>query len=54
MSYVAYEVRVYDNGSKAWYLNGKSMMKEEHRKQTQCLNGKIVEIEGKQYKMMEV
>ena len=46
-----------EDGYKAWYINGKRMSEEEHRKQMQkdqSCSGKVVEIDGKQYKLMEV
>jgi hypothetical protein len=46
----------YANGDKAWYLNGKNYTYEEWLKKTSpapC-NGKIVEIDGKKYKLMAV
>jgi len=78
MSYAKYEVRVYDNGDKAWYQNG-----ERHRidgpaieyanggkywylndqwlteadfnaKSKPSCSGKVVEIDGKKYKLTEV
>ena len=44
------------DGSKAWWLNGEYMSEEEHRIKTQnpTCNGKIVEIDGKKYKLTEV
>ena len=44
------------NGSKEWWLNGEHMSEEEHRARTQnsTCNGKIVEIDGKKYKLTEV
>jgi hypothetical protein len=46
----------HSNGSKEWWLNGEHMSEEEHRARTQnpTCNGKIVEIDGKKYKLMEV
>ena len=41
-------------GPKAWYLNDKCLTEEEHRQQTQSCAGKIVEIDGKKYKLTEV
>ena len=50
---------VYANGSKRWYLNGKQLSEEEFLKKTQkstpaSCEGKIVEIEGKKYRLIEV
>lgn len=43
------------NGSKAWYLNSKFLTKEEWEKQvstaTPSCEGKVIEIEGKKYKL---
>ncbi|MDE1833810.1 MAG: hypothetical protein KGH64_00570 [Candidatus Micrarchaeota archaeon] len=41
----------YADGGKAWYLNGQQVTEAEVIKNS-C-NGKIVEIEGKKYKLME-
>ena len=42
------------NGRKEWYLNGECMTEEQHRQQTQSCTGKVVEIDGKKYKLTEV
>jgi hypothetical protein len=44
------------DGSKAWYLNGEELTKEDFKKQlsSPTLNGKIVEIEGRKYKLQEI
>ena len=42
------------NGRKEWYLNGECMTEEQHRQQTQTCSGKVVEIDGKKYKLTEV
>jgi hypothetical protein len=57
----------YANGDKAWYLNGKNYTYEEWKYEVDCqrwlkgepkksapCNGKIVEIDGKKYKLMAV
>ncbi len=41
------------NGTKYWYLNGKRLTEAEHREQTQTCANKIVEIDGKKYKLVE-
>ena len=41
-------------GYKAWYLNGEKLTKAEFMKRTNSRNGKIVEIDGKKYKLTEV
>ena len=45
------------NGTKWWYLNGEQLTEEEFnartKKQPTC-DGKIVEIDGKKYKLQEV
>jgi len=46
----------YADGSKYWYLNGKRLSESEFLKQTQpspC-EGKIVEIDGKKYRLSEI
>jgi len=43
----------YADGTKSWYLNGKELTKEEWKQQTnkESCNGKIVEVEGKKYRL---
>jgi hypothetical protein len=79
MSHITYEVKVFSDGTKKWYLNGKchredgpaieysygpkfwflndvKYSEEKYKKKLQpdpCLN-KIVEIEGKKYKLVSV
>ena len=43
----------YSNGDKEWYLNGKEVTKEQVLTNTSC-HGKVVEIDGKKYKLEEV
>jgi len=77
MTYKTYEVRVYDNGTKIWHLDGKlnnedgpavefadgnkhwyldgiKMTEEEFNLKTKSCTGKIVEIDGKKYRLIEV
>jgi hypothetical protein len=44
------------NGNKSWYLNGKKLTKQQHKAATSKPNceGKIVEIDGKKYKLKGV
>jgi len=44
------------NGDKSWYLNGKKLTEAEHKARTSksTCEGKIVEIDGKKYQLMEV
>ena len=48
----------YADGSKSWYLNGRSLTEAEFikatTKQVDCIDGKVVEIDGKQYKITAV
>ena len=78
-NYIKYEVRVYkdgrkcwflngnlhredgpaiewSNGYKAWYLDGKKLTEQEHKAATSkhTCEGKIIMVEGKQYKLTEV
>ena len=46
----------YANGSKSWYLSGEKLTEEEFNERmnpTSC-SGKIVEIDGKKYKLTEI
>jgi hypothetical protein len=44
------------DGSKCWFLNGEELTEQEHKAATSKPNceGKIVEIDGKKYKLMGV
>ena len=44
----------YSDGSKEWYLNGKKYTEEEFKKKTENCDGRIVEIDGKKYKLVGV
>jgi hypothetical protein len=46
----------YYNGDKSWYLDGKKLTEQEHKAATPkpTCEGKIVEIDGKKYKLMGV
>ena len=41
------------SGYKEWYLNGKLLTEKEHQEQTQGCTNKVIEIDGKQYKLVE-
>ena len=41
------------NGGKAWWLNGKALTEKEHQEQTQACTNKVIEIDGKKYKLVE-
>ena len=48
----------YANGDKYWYLNGKEYTEQEYKKEMKkrldnC-NGKIIEVDGKKYKLTEI
>ena len=45
------------NGNKFWYLNGKELTESQHQaaiKQVDSCEGKVVEVEGKKYKLISV
>ena len=44
----------YASGKKEWWLDDCYVSEEEHRQQAQICSGKIVEIDGKKYKLTEV
>ena len=45
----------YADGDKIWYINGRRLTKEEFNKRTKSdCAGKVVEIDGKKYKLTEV
>ena len=41
------------NGDKYWYLNGKRLTEQEFNQRNNC-SGKVVEIDGKKYKLIEL
>ena len=49
---------IHANGDKCWYLNGKLVTEAEHERQTQAkqddCSGKVVEIDGKKYKLQAI
>jgi len=44
----------HHNGDKFWYLNGKKLTEEEFNQRTKSCLGKIVEIDGKKYRLTEI
>jgi hypothetical protein len=42
------------NGDKYWYINGKRLTEAEFNQRTQSCNNKIVEIDGKKYKLTQI
>ena len=46
----------YASGDKFWFLNGKELTEKEWKQQTnkETCDGKIVEIEGKKYKLSRI
>ena len=44
----------YANGDKYWYINGKFLTETEFNQRTQSCIGKIVEIDGKKYKLTQI
>ena len=46
----------YASGDKYWYINGQELTEEEFNKKTKPVTcaGKVVEIDGKKYKLVEV
>ena len=41
------------SGEKWWFLNDERLTEKEHRDQTQACTNKVIEIDGKQYKLVE-
>ena len=41
------------SGYKGWWLNGKKLTEQEHQAQTQACTNKLIEIDGKKYKLVE-
>jgi len=52
---IEYTVRVYSDGTKSWWLNGGQLTEAEfnQRMNKPCI-GKVVEVEGVKYKLVEV
>jgi len=46
--------RIWANGTKEWWVNGKNLTEQEFNQRKQSCTGKIVTIDGKQYKLTEV
>jgi len=44
----------YADGAKYWYIDGKQLTEAEFNSRNKTCNGKIVTIDGKQYKLQEV
>jgi hypothetical protein len=44
----------YASGAKAWYLNGEYLTEQEFNERTSSCNGKVIEVDGKKYKLQEV
>ena len=44
----------YSNGTKRWYLDGKELTEEQFNKTKNTCENKIVEIDGKKYKLIAV
>ena len=42
------------SGGKSWYINGKFLTETEFNQRTQPCNNKIVEIDGKKYKLTQI
>ena len=42
------------NGDKYWFIDGKHLTEAEFNARTKSCNGKVVEIDGKKYKLQEV
>ena len=44
----------YTNGDKYWFINGKLLTETEFNQRTESCNNKIVEIDGKKYKLTQI
>ena len=43
-----------EDGSKYWCINGNRLTEEEFNARKNSCNGKIIEVDGKKYKLMEL
>ena len=48
-----YTIKVYDNGYKSWYLNGRDLSEQEFNKRTESCNNKVVIIDGVSYTLVK-
>jgi hypothetical protein len=44
----------YASGARLWYINGKCLTEAEFNARTKSCDGRVVEIDGKKYKLTEV
>lgn len=44
----------YTSGNKFWFINGQQLSEEEFKQRINSCTGKIVEIDGKKYKLTEL
>jgi len=44
----------YANGDKSWWINGQLLTEEEFSRQRSFCENKVVKIDGKKYKLVEV
>jgi hypothetical protein len=44
----------YADGDKSWYINGQRLTETEFNQRTDSCIGKIVEIDGKKYKLTQI
>jgi hypothetical protein len=44
----------WEDGTKWWYLNGKELTEAEFNARTKSCDGRVVEIDGKKYKLQAV
>jgi len=44
----------YADGTKWWFVNGKELTEAKFNARTKSCNGKVVEIDGKKYKLQAV
>ena len=44
----------FADGDKSWYINGQRLTETEFNQRTQSCNNKIVEIDGKKYKLTQI
>jgi len=44
----------YVNGTKSWYIKGERLTETKFNQRTQPCNNKIVEIDGKKYKLTQI
>ena len=44
----------YNDGYKEWFIDGEQLTEEEFNARLNSCNGKVIEVDGKKYKLQEI